>query len=40
MDFKSRTIHMPSQTVQQDKEGVNVNFQNLTLQVCPQQPEA
>ena len=31
--FKSHTINLPSQTVQQDKDGMAVNFQNLSLQV-------
>ena len=30
--FKSATINLPSQGVQQDKDGVAVNFQNLSLQ--------
>jgi hypothetical protein len=31
--FKSHTINLPSQSVQQDKDGIAVNFQNLSLQV-------
>ena len=30
--FKSHTINLPSQSVQQDKDGIAVNFQNLSLQ--------
>eukprot|EP00955_Chlamydomonas_euryale_P043494 352598-Chlamydomonas_euryale.AAC.27 len=33
--FKSATINLPSQTVAQDKDGVAVNNQNLTLHVRP-----
>ena len=31
--FKSHTINLPSQTVTADKDGVAINFQNLSLQV-------
>jgi hypothetical protein len=33
VSFKSAVINLPSQSVQADKEGVAVNFQNLSLQV-------
>eukprot|EP00798_Chlamydomonas_sp_ICE-L_P013490 gene13490-19348_t len=32
VDFRSKSINMPSQAVQEDKDGLNVNFHNLTLQ--------
>lgn len=35
VNFKSATINLPAQSVQQDKDGVAVNFQNLSLQVTP-----
>lgn len=33
IDFKSRAINLPSQAIKEDKEGLAVNFQNLTLKV-------
>ena len=33
VDFKSKSINLPSQTVLEDRSGVAVNYQNLTLKV-------
>lgn len=32
-DFTSKSINLPSQAVKEDRSGVAVNYQNLTLKV-------
>lgn len=32
VSFKAASIHLPNQAIQQDRDGLALNFQNLTLQ--------